>query len=106
MPASSCRSDIEATAGGGLGLRLHCRAFAAVQHSIHYRSPVLPIVFPRDWRGTWLTATHLVFSVTALLLAWLTDLPLAPLAAALGALGGLMAAGRLLLQRAFTDGWS
>ncbi|MEV2255430.1 hypothetical protein AB0I94_33510 [Streptomyces sp. NPDC050147] len=64
---------------------------------------VLPIVFPRDRRGTWLTAAHLSFSVTALLLAWLTDLPLAQLAAILGALGGLIAAMRLLAQRAFAD---
>ncbi|WP_371529548.1 hypothetical protein OG302_29535 [Streptomyces sp. NBC_01283] len=64
---------------------------------------VLPIVFPRDRLGTWITAAHLTFSVTGLLLAWLTDLPLAALAAILGALGGLIAAGRLLVQRAFAD---
>ncbi|MFF3644536.1 hypothetical protein [Streptomyces sp. NPDC002564] len=64
---------------------------------------VLPIVLPRGPLGQWLTATHLAISVVAVLLAWLSDLPLAQPAAIVCALGGLFAALRLLLQRAFAD---
>lgn len=64
---------------------------------------VAPIVLPRDRLGLWLTVAHLALSVLAVLLAWLSDLPLAQPAAVISALGGLLAALRLLLQRAFAD---
>ncbi|MGW5867272.1 hypothetical protein ACWFRJ_34530 [Streptomyces sp. NPDC055239] len=64
---------------------------------------VLPILLPRDRLGTWLTAAHLAASVTALLLAWLTDVDWAELAVSVVFLGGFIAAMRLLLQRAFAD---
>ncbi|WP_030792794.1 hypothetical protein [Streptomyces sp. NRRL S-920] len=65
---------------------------------------VAPIVLPRDRLGLWLTVAHLALSVLAVLLAWLSDIPLAQPAAIISALlGGLLAALRLLLQRAFAD---
>ncbi|GGV72384.1 hypothetical protein GCM10010277_85200 [Streptomyces longisporoflavus] len=64
---------------------------------------VMPIVLPRDRLGTWLTGAQLALSVTAALLAGFSDLPLAQPAAVLSALGGVIAAVRLLLQRAFRD---
>ncbi|MET9551185.1 hypothetical protein ABZY36_38835 [Streptomyces sp. NPDC006627] len=64
---------------------------------------VAPIVLPRDRLGLWLTVAHLALSVLAVLLAWLSEPPLAQPAAIISALGGLLAALRLLLQRAFAD---
>lgn len=64
---------------------------------------LLPITLPRRRLGTWLTAAHLGLSLTAILMVWIADPSLLPGATFLVGVGGLFAALRLLLQRAFAD---
>lgn len=64
---------------------------------------LLPITLPRSRLGTWLTAAHLGLSLAVILLVWIAEPSLVPGAAFLLGVGGLFAALRLLLQRAFAD---
>ncbi|MFF1699813.1 hypothetical protein ACFVXC_40310 [Streptomyces sp. NPDC058257] len=64
---------------------------------------LLPITLPRSRLGTWLTAAHPGLSLTAILMVWIADPSSVPGVLFLVGLGGLFAALRLLLQRAFAD---